>query len=65
MAYRVNEENVLLYFAPIVFGIISEKIRIKIVKIADTNPIDVSPNNLAGFNSNSSCTYCMSYGVQR
>ena len=26
---------------------ISEKIRIKIVRIADTSPIDVSPNNLA------------------
>ena len=43
----MKEEKVLLYFAPTVLGIISEKIRIKIVRIADTSPIDVSPNNFA------------------
>ena len=49
MTCIIREEIIarfLQYLAPIVFGIISVIIKIKIVKIADTIPKDVSPNIL-------------------
>ena len=46
MIFVEGNANNLQLFAPIVFGIISENTKIRIVNIADTIPKDSSPNSL-------------------